>query len=165
MNRTLSCTLIAAAMTLAGCAPMDPAFPPGGLPSPVRVVDGLTYRAETHVMADRPTQLHVQATVTNTATSERRVEFPDGCVVLLRAYRNAERSGAPSWDQRNAVACTMAIQVARIAPGRSESFETTASAPEILGDSLPAGRYYFTAYFRPAGQEVEVLAGDANLQR
>jgi ribosomal protein L11 len=165
MNNRIGRIALTVGLGLAACAPVDPAFPPLAVPSPVRVVDGVTYRAETHVMAERPTQLHVQGTVTNTSAQERRVEFPDGCVVLLRAYRHVERTGTPSWDQRRTIACTQAVQVARIAPGRSESYETTTGAREILGDSLPEGRYYFTAYYRPGNQLVEVLAGDAELRR
>jgi len=94
------------------------------------------------------------------------IRFPDGCVVLLRAYRSEDRSGQPAWDpMRGSLFCTMILVEFTLSPGESREFQATASAPEILGDSLPAGRYFFTALLRPNGGTVEVPAGQADLQR
>lgn len=131
--------------------------------SEVRVFESVEYRAETQVMESFPVQLRTRATVTNRAGRTAEVVFPDGCVVLLRAYRSPERSGPPAWDQAGAVGCTMALVEVALAPGEAREFSTGASARDILGDSLPDARYYFTAVLRPGGTEVEVAAGDAEL--
>lgn len=164
MRRMGTGLLLAGVLALGACAPRaDDGLQPGGGAAQARVVDGIAYRAETRVMESHPVQLHTTATVTNTTQQAREIEFPDGCTVLIRAYRTAERSGAPAWDQQRVAVCTMAIQIVRLAPGESREFGMHAGAAEILGDSLPAGRYYLTALLRPDGDRVEVPAGEAEL--
>jgi hypothetical protein len=166
--RALTLTLTAlAAFVLPACSrestrPLDP-----GAPSPTRVVaEGVAYDAELRVLESYPARLQAQVRLTNTSDEPVEIRFPDGCVVLLRAYRSEDRSGQPAWDpMRGSLFCTMILVEFTLSPGESREFQATASAPEILGDSLPAGRYFFTALLRPNGRAVEVPAGQADLQR
>lgn len=162
--RSLWTSVLAAGAVLASCAPAEPGAAPGNSQEG-READGMRYRAETQILESHPVQLHTTATVTNTTNAQREVEFPDGCTVLIRAYPDAERAGEPAWDQQRAVACTMAIQIVRFEPGESREYRASATATEILGDSLPEGRYHFAALLRPDGQRVEVPAGEAELRR
>ncbi|MFN2382926.1 MAG: hypothetical protein ABR559_01525, partial [Gemmatimonadota bacterium] len=115
--------------------------PPVGQPNPAGGPvshDGLEYRADVAVMESFPVQLAASATVTNPGSAPKTVTFPDGCIALLRVYR--ETGGEPVWDQANAVGCTMALVPVTVVPGDPQTFRApTASAYDILGDDLPDG--------------------------
>lgn len=131
-----------------------------------RTVEGVAYRVETAVLESFPVQLRPAITVRNEGDAERTVRFPDGCIALLRVYRDASRTGNPVWDQARTVGCAAAIQEFTVAPGDSTIIRrSTISAAEILGDSLPPGRYYFTVVLRPDWQTLELAAGEADLAK
>ncbi len=115
-------------------------------------------------MESFPVQLHAMVSVRNVTDAATTATFPDGCLILLRAYRDASRTGKPAWDEARSRVCTMAIESFTLAPHDSTVISgRTIGAAEILGDSLPPGRYYFTALVRPGGQAVELVAGVADL--
>lgn len=129
-----------------------------------RTVGGVAYRAETLVLESFPVQLRPQVRMRNETGDDVTVTFPDGCLVYLRAYRDASRTGKPAWDQAAVLGCTAALAPVSLAAGDSTILRGPAvSAAEILGDSLPAARYFFTAVLRPESQEVELAAGEAEL--
>jgi hypothetical protein len=127
--------------------------------------EGLTYRAETAVLESFPVQLATTVKVQNTTRQPITLTFPDGCPVLLRAYRTSDRVGAPAWDQARETICTMAIQEFEIKAGDTLELHRRASAAEILGDSLPNGRYWLTAVVRRMGGPIELAAGEVELAR
>ena len=114
-----------------------------------------------------PVQIGITVELENESTTPQLVTFPDGCVVLMRAYDSGTE---PVWDMGQTVACTLALVACTLAlvevdlaPGQSEEFITgLVSAASILGDSLPNGEYRITTYLRP-GQIVELEAGMADL--
>ncbi len=125
------------------------------------LIGGLTYRVTSLTIAESfPVQVGVTVEIVNGSTTPRSVTFPDGCVVLMRAYGGGSD---PVWDMNSAVGCTMALVDVDLAPGESEVFQTgLVSAATILGNNLPNGEYRITAYLRP-GQMVELEAGRADL--
>jgi len=132
-----------------------------GLELPDQLVDGITYRVTGFKIAESfPVQLGITVEIENESTTQKSVTFPDGCVVLMRAYDGGTE---PVWDMGNTVACTLALIQVDLALGESQTFDAgLVSAATILGDSLPNGEYRITAYLRP-GQVVELEAGVANL--
>ena len=132
-----------------------------GLDLPDRPVDGITYRVRGLNIAESfPVQLGITVELENESTTQKSVTFPDGCVVLMRAYDGGTE---PVWDMGNTVACTLVLVEVDLAPGESREFQVgLVSAATILGDSLPSGEYRITAYLRP-GQIVELEAGVADL--
>jgi hypothetical protein len=169
-GRTLRVTLPIALLALlvgATCGdestPTPPNRSPGGSLSGSVVRDGIEYRAEVLVMESFPVQLSGRATLKNTSTEARTVTFPDGCVALMRAYR--EDGDAPVWDQAGGLACTMALVPVELGPGEEREIPTpTASAYDILGTELPDGDYRIAVYLRPIGTgEVEIVAGSTDL--
>ena len=132
-----------------------------GLDLPEQLIDGITYRVTGFVIAESfPIQIGITVELENESTTPQSVTFPDGCVVLMRAYDSGTE---PVWDMGQTMACTLALVEVDLAPGQSEEFITgLVSAPSILGDSLPNGEYRITAYLRP-GQIVELEAGMADL--
>jgi len=137
-----------------------------GLDFPEELIDGITYRVTGFVIAESfPVQLGITVEIENESTTPQSVTFPDGCVVLMRAYPSGtEPVGTDKvWDMSQTVACTLALVEAELAPGETEEFSTgLVSAASILGDSLPNGEYRITAYLRP-GPVVELEAGVADL--
>ena len=149
------CTLLATA-SIAACQTSAT-----GLGLSEQRVDGITYRVTGFVIAESfPVQLGITVELENESAIPRSVTFPDGCVVLMRAYDSGTE---PVWDMGQTVACTLALVEVDLAPAESEEFNTgLVSAASILGDSLPNGEYRMTAYLRP-GQVVELEAGMADL--
>ena len=150
-----ACSLLAIA-TLAACQESV-----SGLDLRDHLIDGITYRVTSFAIAKSfPAQLRITVEIENESTTSQSVTFPDGCVVLIRAYDGGTK---PVWDMGHTVACTQALVQVSLAPGESEEFHTgLVSAATILGDSLPNGEYRITAYLRP-GQMVELDAGMADL--
>lgn len=143
--------------------PPDPGPDPGGNLTRSVVRDGIEYRAEVLVMESFPVQLSGRAFVTNRSAEPRTVTFPDGCVVLMRAY--SPEGGAPVWDQASEVGCTMALVPIELEPGEERVLPTgNVSAYEILGTDLPDGPYRITVYLRPVEAEViDLEAGTVDL--
>jgi hypothetical protein len=142
----------------AGCAPND--TPDGAEPAEVYVADGIEYRARTALLGSYPVRLRTWVTVTNRSNEEVLLRFPDDCPVLLQVRA---RTGEVRWDQAGAEPCAGSPTERRLPPGDSVVFETLASAPAILGDSLPDDVYVLSAYLRPGNRGVLLQAGRANL--
>jgi hypothetical protein len=110
--------------------------------------------------------LVAQATVINTGTLPAHVEFGE-CSLRLRAYRTPARTGEPVWrSEWRGEACILVLYSSLIAPGDSLSrpLRFRASVAQVLGDSLPDGRYHFAAVLElNSGAMPEVPAGDALL--
>lgn len=123
---------------------------------------GIEYRAETRVLESFPVQLRTTVTMTNASAAGMDIEMPGGCPALLRAYR-AQDTVRAAFDQANVRVCTMQLLQFRLAAGESRTFEGSSDAAEILGDSLPDGRYRLRAVMRPNGRLVEVPAGEVSL--
>jgi hypothetical protein len=125
------------------------------------LIDGITYRVTSFAIVESfPVQLRITVEIENESTTSQSVTFPDGCVVLIRAYDGGTK---PVWDMGLTVGCTLGLVQIDLAPGDSEEFHTgLVSAQTILGDSLPNGEYRITVYLRP-GQMVELDAGVAHL--
>ena len=155
-------TLLLAVLVTACADPGDPVRPPATAPS--RIQDGVAYTADVAVMESFPVQLRPSLTLENDNAAATEVVFNNGCIVLLRAYRSAARSGRAEYDQTRTYGCTAALVEVELSPGARRSFDgSTVSAAEILGDSLPAGRYHLTVVTSPFGREIEIAAGSVDL--
>ncbi len=169
--------------------PRDSAGSPAGeqdLPKPappIETVEGLTFRAETRVVENegRPRRLRTRVIITNRSTQRVRIHYGD-CSPQLRAYRHAHRSGRPAWYEGRLPSQDPNTKIwTRICdayglhdvmgPGDSavvQRFQMEPTVREVLGDSLPEGRYFFTAVFRttrPHFQTPELPSGSAVLTR
>ena len=165
-TRIVRTAAAAAAAALAGLAACARHEGPSGTPGQPaidgsRTSGGITYRAETLVLESYPVQLRTIVTATNGTAAPVKLHT-GGCEAFIRAYRTADRSGTPAWDQRYAVACTKILKTFDFGPGQSVKLTMGTTARDILGDSLPNGRYYLSVV--PATDEsVVVPAGDVQL--
>ena len=112
----------------------------------------------------------VRATVTGTVVNANSaiIDVASDCPVLIRVYRDrarrdaAPRSGAPDWSQPGCGSLTEKKTVFR---GQQLALETSVPVSEILGASLPSGKYYFAVFARGDGMQMTLSAGELDLTR
>jgi hypothetical protein len=104
---------------------------------------------------DTTPMLNGAVTIANNGQLKSHVEY-GACALRLLAFTSSDRSGAPKWnsDARRpwegsfGYGCTSALLVRDLEPGGSLSFNFQSPLIEMMGDSLPDGRYYFSADLR-----------------
>jgi hypothetical protein len=138
-----------------------------------RSAAGLLFRADVRLIAERatmpvppgtrmPQAIRVVVRVRN--PSNTRIETTvRGCTVLLRSYRVGDRAGTLAWDQGRGIECMQDPLRLALDAGESRRFDQQIDASWIVGDSLPPGRYAFTAVFRLADETLEIPAGELEL--
>jgi hypothetical protein len=148
------------AVALAGCLS---SVSPDEAPASAAVVQGdIEYTAETLILESFPVQLHTIVRMRNRTRSATEIRFGGGCPVQIRAYRNEARTSL-AWDQGRVIACTKEIQIVTLKSGESAERNARTDARAILGDSLPDGKYYFSAYVQVVGAPFLIPAGAADL--
>ncbi len=110
-------------------------------------------------------------TIANNGELKSHLEF-GGCALRLLAFASSDRSGAPKWnsDARRpwegsfGYACASILYTRDLDPGGSISFNFQSPLIEMMGDSLPDGRYYFSADLRFSNRpNLTVPAGSLDL--
>jgi len=112
----------------------------------------------------------VRAAVTGTLVNANSalVDFARDCPVLIRVYRDrarrdeAPRSGAADWSQPG---CGSATQPKGMYRGDKQTFEAVVAVRDILGASLPSGKYYFDVVMTAEGMPMTLSAGELDLVR
>ncbi len=138
-----------------------------------RPAGGVIVMARTAVLdSGPPTALRVVVTGTSIVGTSASLDLPQsGCPLELLVF--STRAGRDSVVDREPVRtlasteCESVQGRLEIPPGkRSEIAALTVDAQDILGDSLPGGRYYLAARLERAGQPAVLLsAGEVVLQR
>ena len=132
-------------------------------------------------LADAPAATNPLLRPTITTTAKLRnvrsepvlVQF-GACNVSLAAYRTAERTGTPvwrsaaskPWEGTYGSGCILPLYERRLQPNEELSLGAySARVIEVIGDSLPNGRYYFTATLAVsvAPNGISLPAGDFDL--
>ena len=133
-------------------------------PSSAHNLGGVEYSAETLVMESFPVQLRTIVTARNATGDDAFLHFGSPCVTHLRVYDNAARSGAPVYDQAREYGCIAVIFDDTVAAGDTAQYSApNTNGYEVLGDSLPDGRYWLSASLNPSGQRIEIPAGAVDL--
>lgn len=157
-------SLVAAVLVLGGCED-------GPVTAPALLqLDELTFRGGVDVRESFPVQLGFRLTAHNVSDHEVVLVW-DGCSLRVRAYREPERAGRPAWKgPTEPCAASLGPVDVPVPAGDSVVWNREFSAADVLGDSLPDGRYYFTAGLGSASiatsenvREIEVRAGEAVL--
>lgn len=163
-----------------------------GPPVPVHTLpiadteEDLSIRTDVQLLGpDTVTRVRAFTTIHNTSDQWLRLQWGTGnCSFRLQAYRRAEPVGRPVWDswlwrlQRNrplqsnspySIGCEDVLAQRPLAPGdslRPEDFQWEGTVSDILGDSLPSGRYHFRAVLLELNWDtVSVRAGTLQLGR
>ena len=154
--------LVMAAALVACSAPEES---PTDAPSASRTIDGpIEYSGETLIMESFPVQLQAILTARNTSDGDVVLNFPYPCVAHLQVHRDSARTGEPAWSQERFMGCIAVIFDDTIAAGdTAQYYAPRTDAAEILGDSLPDGRYWLSITLNPRGERLVVPAGSADL--
>ncbi|HEY7394595.1 MAG TPA: Ig-like domain-containing protein [Gemmatimonadaceae bacterium] len=111
--------------------------------------------ATTVVGQDTSQSLRTTATLTNSGAFPAYIEY-GACAMRIFAYSTPDRSGPPKWDSNlrrpwhgtYGQGCPLYLATTTIQPGAvfaPKEFSFNAPLIEMLADSLPDGRYYFSA--------------------
>lgn len=134
-----------------------------------RSIGGLLYRVDTWTAATSPTAVGSTLSVVNQTDALLTASIADRCPFSLYAYREKARrdaafvAGEPDW--RPEERCLLEMVFLRLDAGESRQISITVPGAEILGDSLPEGRYYLAAVVRLRNTSIWLAAGDIQIQR
>jgi hypothetical protein len=134
-----------------------------------RDVGALTFTARTLASRTEPRVVRAEAKVTLGSTRESVVRFLADCPIVLYAYRSRERrdaaprSGEPDWKEPRA--CGEGIRELRLSGDQDATFAVEFSARDVLGSTVPSGRYHFAVVVHLEGRRIFLSAGDAELRR
>lgn len=162
--RLLPQTALVSLLTTGCLAGTGPDFPDFGANWPLRshwveVFGTVAFGGRTDTRND---SVHVVLTFTNVRGDSARIEFGVCSFAVL-----AEGPGGVRWDNRPApnTLCPHVLLVASLGPRESKE-HTVLELPAraILADSLPAGVYRFSIFYRDRGGNLRgVEAGEARL--
>src|SRR6266849_10930109 len=162
MHGVWSTFVVTSVSLSAGChyrAPRDPEFFGTG---------GFRYRAGSAVVGPASDTLRVAVVVLNESHDPRLVPLSSPCApfnrVGVEVRGNGKKWDSDTWrpvkepDSHDAsgrpilYACPM--QAIGILPGKSTTFTLVVPVKDVLGDSLPEGRYHVNASIRLSGKHV-----------
>jgi hypothetical protein len=158
-NRTLL-SLVASASLAFAIVSVTACGNPTGVTERVTTA-GVRYTSEPSVVTETPLVLVDTVVLTNVSQHSASVTY-SGCVVLMRAYRSADRSGAPVYDQANEEACLAYVARLGLAPGASATFVGSLSGAGLQAAGVPPGHYWFASVVLVNDTKIELAAGDAN---
>ena len=103
-------------------------------------------------LRDTTRMLATSVTLTNTGELPAHLEY-GACAVRVLAFRDEARTGDPVWnsDYRKpyhasfGYGCILVLYVRDLQPSTSADFGFVSPLIELVGDSLPNGRYYLAA--------------------
>ena len=130
--------------------------------------DSLSLRAAL-VVANEPYRLlRVEVTTQNKLDRPVMLFVPGGCPVILQLFSDPPPSGRQLWDSRGARSsrgCALSLVQVRIDAIQSKVFMREVDRSEVLGDSLPAGRYFVRAQLDIQPSAIIVDAGEVSLSK
>lgn len=149
-----------------------------GGPVPHVERSGVVYWAETIFLTDDPVRIQTIVGATNRRNRPVEVQVVS-CPVFVRLYGAPARTGLPAWDEEPAYArwkgesgrrddrrgsdCERGGKSVVIAPGKSTWLTVSVVEPAGMGDTIPPGRYYFTAVVPVGGRRLELISGESAL--
>lgn len=138
------CSIAGLGLALAACS-AGSATAPAAAVSRNGLTNGLTFEATSEVAPAAPVPaVRTTVTVRNTAAQPVTVE-EGGCIVQIKLYREAGRTGAPAWNQGVTQNCTAALRYRTFQPGEDATYRAVARLAELREAGLAPGRYYVTA--------------------
>jgi len=101
---------------------------------------------------DTTQMLATSVTLTNTGEWPAHLEY-GACAVRVLAFRDEARTGNPVWNSdyrtpyrsTSRYGCILVLYMRDLEPSKSADFAFVSPLIELVGDSLPNGRYYLAA--------------------
>lgn len=147
-SRTWFCTGLALVIGIAACASVSSM----SNEAPPRTVSASAQTAVT--VRDTVQQFSTSVKLTNDGRKPVHLEY-GACAVRVLAFRDEARAGVPVWNSDYRAPyhsssplgywCTMELISTELQPGKSLDFRFGGPLIDLVGDSLPNGRYYLAA--------------------
>jgi hypothetical protein len=128
---------------------------------PRETVGGLRYTSEPSLVSETPLLLIDHIVIKNVS---RHTQFLSSgvCPTGMRAYRSADRRGAPVYDAEPGVDCIDLLVKVRLASDSSVTFGASVSAADLRAAGVPGGHYWFASVLNMNGGVIELAASDAS---
>ena len=107
--------------------------------------------------------LFTSAVIENTGHDASTIALGEKCIPRTRLYRSSDRRGPPVWDGTT-LPCFPFRRVIVLRPQQRDTVAEPVSLSQILGDSLPPGRYYVSAVLDLPARFIELPAGSVELR-
>jgi hypothetical protein len=130
--------------------------------------DSLIFRAATHIRDEPRDIVQTEITVINSSQHLVTLLVPGGCPVIFQLLTSPPPGGREVWDSRktrSSMGCALSLLVTRISRGESRVFVRQVEKAEILGDSLPPGRYFVRSQLDLDPVPITLYAGELTLSR
>lgn len=141
--------------------------------------NGVVYWAETSIVGEEPVWIQTIVGATNRRRHTVQVAMI-ACPVFVRLYDSPVRAGLPVWDEEPAYVrwwlesrgrgareagrkCRGEGDPVAIPPGESAWLTIIVVEPSGMGETIPPGRYYFTAVVPLGGRRIELISGESKL--
>ena len=124
----------------------------------------LSYEARAEVTKPASDSIRVTVVIANTGADSARTLVSQHCPVLFQLRAASDSTRRPRWDGGKRE-CPAGGREVELGPGQMEVLRTTASIQELLGDSLPDGRYVVAAIVGVHGDTMARHAGEVVLRR
>jgi len=162
MRRAVVAMLMCTAFAALACDTPGEPEDPGAItnpPTPVTVSASTRFEANAAFINDASPRIHAVVTIVNLSAAADTVNF-GGCWLYLRLFDNADRTGAPVYDQsKQNVACTLVARTLVVAPHDS----TDVPQDFTTGALVPSGHYFAALLIAPSGVATSLNAGEVTL--
>lgn len=126
--------------------------------------DRFAFRASSRLTPAPAESIAVTVQLSNTGTDSTRASAGEQCAVRFQLHSAGDSVGRPRWSGRVG-ACRASGGVAVLAPGQTELLRTAVAVRDVLGDSLPGGRYLVSAVLTIDGDSMTSAAGTLEIRR
>jgi hypothetical protein len=123
-------------------------------------IGGVRYTSEPSLVSETPFLLTDAIVIKNVSRHSKFLSSGE-CPVGMRAYRSADRSGAPVYDVEPGVDCIDVLVGRWLAPDSSITFGESVAAADLRAAGVQGGHYWFASVLAMNGHVIELAAGDA----
>lgn len=168
---TLDCVISTALLALClGCGMAATSVPAPKAEAVGREVrnDSLALRGTATMISENYTDMKLVIEVKNLLSRPINLMVPGGCPVILQLMNAAPPSGRVVWDSQYApssLGCVLSLTHVRIGIGDSTRFGRGVTRAEVLGDSLPPGRYFVRGLLVIEPDRIGVEAGEIDIPK
>jgi len=113
--------------------------------------------------AAAPESIVVAVVITSTGTGSARTTVRQYCPVMIQLRRAQSDTARIVWSGPERTCLTRGREI-RLEPGQSDTLRASEAIRNVLGDSLPGGRYSVSAVFEIDGETVTRAAGELDLR-
>ncbi len=127
--------------------------------------DSLALRASAATVNERFYDFKVEIQATNRLDRPLKLMVPGGCPVILQVLTAAPPAGRVVWDSQYTAPCALSLVQVTINPGETKTFARGVARADILGDSLPAARYFVRGLLAIQPAAITVNAGEIMISK